>query len=302
MELLVNQEGKIYGWMSKTSIVYTLRRVGNTIEFWPTRDYPERSVWGQKVTSSQPKSGDYITVSGETYLMVFQRFSKGSDVTISPVPDDWDQPAPTESIYMRNFDDDYYAVDRQGNLLSFGGHLIFGTAPNASLEAAEQSAEIIRYWQNAVSVRELSALVAGDNSVTLDGVTYNINYGDASHRVTITPTAENYPYGDVDPEEGGYPGLMWRDASNNRRVLVNSSGQVVVFSEGESNYFAVSSDNGGTFVDPSEFSSEISSWGRDEWGNIVSGQVIQIGGNYTLTFTSIEETNDVAISPAPGRW
>lgn len=94
MELLVNQEGKIFGWMSKSDIVYTLRRVGNTIEFWPTRDYPERSEWGQKVTPTQPKSGDYITVSGVTYLMVFTRFAKGSDVSISPVPEDWDEPTP----------------------------------------------------------------------------------------------------------------------------------------------------------------------------------------------------------------
>lgn len=80
--------------MSKSDIVYTLRRVGDTIEFWPTRDYPERSEWGQKVTPKQPKSGDYITVSGVTYLMVFPRFSKGSDVTIDPVPEDWDEPTP----------------------------------------------------------------------------------------------------------------------------------------------------------------------------------------------------------------
>ena len=294
----MNQEGKIYGWMSKTSIVYTLRRIGNTIEFWPTRDYPERSVWGQKVTSSQPKSGDYITVSGETYLMVFQRFSKGSDVTISPVPDDWDQPVPTESIYMRNFADDYYAVDRQGNLLSFGGRVIW----QGKLYSLEDSANSMRYWQNAVGIHELPALAIGDNSVTLDGVTYNINYNNLFDDITITPAAEDYPYGDVDPDLGGNPGLMWREASNNRRVLVNSSGQVVLFSEGESNYFAVSSDNGGTFVDPSEFSSEISEWGRDEWGNIVSGETYQIGGNYTLTFQEIAVTNDVTISPAPGRY
>lgn len=121
MELLVNQEGKIFGWMSKSDIVYTLRRVGDTIEFWPTRDYPERSEWGQKVTPSQPKSGDYITVSGVTYLMVFTRFSKGSDVTIDPVPEDWD---PQPSLFWRKrgtqINSPYYAVDKSGKLVTIG--------------------------------------------------------------------------------------------------------------------------------------------------------------------------------------
>lgn len=288
--------------MSKTSIIYTLRRIGETIEFWPTRDYPERSVWGQKVASGQPKSGDYINVGGETYLMVFQRFSKGSDVSISPVPDDWEQPVPTESIWFRNFDDDFYCVDRQGNLLSFGGHLIWGGPQNASLYNSEESASAIRYWQNAVSVRELDGLRTGDNTVTLDGVTYNIWYGESFRQIRITPAADYYPYGDVDPDEGGNPGLMWREASNDRRVVVNYDGQVVLFSQGESDYFAVISDNGGVFIDPNELAEEITEWGSFEYGNVTSGQVIQIGGNYTLTFNSIEDTADVSISPAPGRW
>lgn len=121
MELLVNQEGKIFGWMSKTDIIYTLRRIGDTIEFWPTRDYPERSEWGQKVTPTQPKSGDYVTISGVTYLLLFTRFAKGSDVAISPVPEDWD---PQPSLFWRRkgtgINSPYYAVDKSGRLVTLG--------------------------------------------------------------------------------------------------------------------------------------------------------------------------------------
>lgn len=194
MELLVNQEGKIFGWMSKSDIIYTLRRIGNTIEFWPTRDYPERSEWGQKVTPTQPKSGDYITVSGVTYLMVFTRFSKGSDVSISPVPEDWDPQPVAAGLKWRA------AAGGVKLLVNHLGRLLYCVSGNDEFVIREgdgvgiwaDGAEFINYAQQW-STRGVN--VTGDVfTLSDDGVDYTFTsiMTVAGQNVTITPEPTNY--------------------------------------------------------------------------------------------------------------
>lgn len=195
MELLVNQEGKLYGWMSKTSIIYTLRRIGNTIEFWPTRDYPERSEWGQKVTPTQPKSGDYITVSGVTYLMVFTRFSKGSDVSISPVPEDWE---PQPSLFWRRRGSDLdpsYAVDKYGRLVTIGDADGVALSIDARgryktfVAITDEVAQAYSAWghRNVQPGLDYPKLI-------VDGYEYTMDYAEiaAGNNFNITPALETY--------------------------------------------------------------------------------------------------------------
>lgn len=194
MELLVNQEGKVFGWMSKSDIIYTLRRIGDTIEFWPTRDYPERSEWGQKVTPTQPKSGDYITVSGVTYLMVFTRFTKGSDVSISPVPEDWDpQPVAAGLKWRAASGGTKLLVDHLGKLL------VFVNEPD---ELVASQGAVSDVWVNAADFTNYAqqwgskfVQVTGDVfTLSDDGVNYTFTsmMTIAGQNVTITPEPTNY--------------------------------------------------------------------------------------------------------------
>lgn len=194
MELLVNQDGKIFGWMSKSDIVYTLRRVGNTIEFWPTRDYPERSEWGQKVTPSQPKSGDYITVSGVTYLMIFTRFSKGSDVAISPVPEDWDpQPVAAGLKWRSAAGGNKLLVNHLGRLLLFqydGEDLVIKENGEEGVwDDANNYATYAQQWGGVGQV-----VPSEDFTLTDDGIEYEIRFdwADPSRGVVISPEPTNY--------------------------------------------------------------------------------------------------------------
>lgn len=180
--------------MSKTSIIYTLRRIGNTIEFWPTRDYPERSEWGQKVTPTQPKSGDYITVSGVTYLMVFTRFSKGSDVSISPVPEDWDpQPVAAGLKWRAAAGGTKLLVDHLGQVL----WCVFGND-----ELVVSQGAVSGVWLNAAGYTNYAQQwggkgvnVTGDVfTLSDDGVDYTFTsiMTVAGQNVTITPEPTNY--------------------------------------------------------------------------------------------------------------
>lgn len=198
MELLVNQEGKIFGWMSKSDIIYTLRRIGDTIEFWPTRDYPERSEWGQKVTPTQPKSGDYVTISGVTYLLLFTRFAKGSDVAISPVPEDWD---PQPSLFWRkkgtSISSPYYAVDKSGKLVTIGGSSGVALSKvdmglSTTLEFVAISGEVSQA-ASSWGARDVALGLDGQKLV-VDGYEYSLSYTEieAGLSFEISPSLANY--------------------------------------------------------------------------------------------------------------
>jgi hypothetical protein len=126
--------------------------------------------------------------------MVFPRFSKGSDVTISPVPEDWETPPVANGLKWRAAaGGDKILVDHLGKLL----HCVSGTDELVIREGVGVGvwADAAEYNNYATQWGVRGVEVTGDVfTLSDDGVNYTFRsiMTIAGEDVTITPEPTNY--------------------------------------------------------------------------------------------------------------